>query len=648
MTTSLRLSALFANGCVLQRGGPVPVWGWAAPGAGVRAACAGRSATATAGRDGRWRLDLPELPVGGPCVLEVAAASETVRIADVLVGEVWLASGQSNMDQAAVNAGFSVEELTDLDQPLVHVFVAQRRGTSRPQDDTAGEWLPASGGAVGHASGAALACALRLQRRLGIPVGIIQGSVGGTSAEWWTRREALDAHPDLRPLMDQLRAKGGCEAADSPAAQAALTAWKATAFHQDPGISAEAQGWSAPGFADAAWETMNLPCTWESQGHQLDGACWFRRTVAIPPGWVGRDLLLSLGPVDDFDHTFVNGELVGRIGPECPDAYCRQRRYTVPARLVAGSQLTIAVRVFDHYGDGGIVSGPLFLLPVGVPVRERLRLDGPWRFRWELPLPPKAGTAIPPPPAGADVFSAPGNLWNGIIAPLVPYACRGVLWYQGCSNSGRAEQYVPLMSALIADWRRAFGRDLAFWQVQLALFRERAPVGDSDWAELRDAQQQVADALPGVGVVPQHDSGDATDIHPRNKTLVGERLARRILDEVYGCGDGSQPPRYEGHEIGGDGQVTVRFRHCWGGLAAIGGVVRGFALAGADRVWHPAEARIVGNTVILRAAAVPAPLAVRYAWAANPDATLIAQDGSWPAMPFRSDDWPLTTAGKRV
>ena len=283
MPQSLRLPALFANGCVLQRGGPVPVWGWAAPGASVRAACAGSSATATTGADGRWRLDLPELPAGGPYVLEVAAAAETVRVGEVLVGEVWLASGQSNMDLAALNAGYSVEELTDLDQPQVRFFVVQRRGTARPQDDTTGEWLAATGGAVGHASGAALACALRLHRRLGVAVGIIQASVGGTGAEWWTRREVLDAHPDLRPLMDQLRQKGGGEAADTPAAQAALAAWKQAAFHQDPGISSEAQGWSAPGFADAAWESMPLPCTWESQGHLLDGASWSAASARNAP-----------------------------------------------------------------------------------------------------------------------------------------------------------------------------------------------------------------------------------------------------------------------------------------------------------------------------------------------------------------------------
>ena len=289
----------------------------------------------------------------------------------------------------------------------------------------------------------------------------------------------------------------------------------------------------------------------------------------------------------------------------------------------------------------------MFLVPVDVHTCERMRIDGAWRFCWELPLPPKAEMKIPPPPPGADVVAAPGNLWNGMIAPLAPYACRGVLWYQGCHNAGRAEQYLPLMKALITDWRRAFGRDLAFWQVHLALYRERAAVGDSDWAELRDAQLTVADTMPGVGVVPQHDSGDAKDIHPRNKVLVGERLARRILDEVYGCGDGGRPPRYEGHVVDAAGQMSVRFRDCWGGLAALGGAVRGFALAGADRQWHPAEGRISGASVVLHTPAVPLPVAVRYAWAANPEATLIAQDG-WPAMPFRSDDWPLVTAGKRI
>ena len=202
-------------------------------------------------------------------------------------------------------------KLTDLDQPLVRFFMVPRRGTGKPQDDTSGEWLSASGEVIGLVSGAALACALRLQRRLGVPVGIIQASVGGTGAEWWTRREVLDAHPDLRPMMDQLRQSGGDADSDTPEAQAALAAWTAIARHQDPGIAAMAQSWSMADFADAAWATMPLPCTWESQGHLLDGACWFRRTITLPVEWVGRDLLLNLGTVDDFDHTFVNGELIG-------------------------------------------------------------------------------------------------------------------------------------------------------------------------------------------------------------------------------------------------------------------------------------------------------------------------------------------------
>lgn len=646
-TTALRLPAIFSTGCVLQRGGPVPVWGWAAPGAAVRVACAGRAAAATAGADGRWRADLPELPAGGPWAIEVSSGAESLSVGDVLVGEVWLASGQSNMDMAAGNAGCSIEELTDLDLPAVRAFVVARRGTSRPLPDADGAWCQAVGGAVSHVSGAALTCAIDLHRRLGVPVAVVQASVGGTGAEWWTRREALDAHPDLRPLMDALRRTGAPDVdPESPAARAAVDAWRRAAFHQDPGISAEAAGWSAAGFDDAGWESMDLPCTWESRGHQLDGACWFRRTVQVPAAWVGRDLVISLGPVDDHDHTFVNGELVGRIGPECPDAYTRQRRYAVPARLVTGTQVSIAVRVFDHYGDGGIVSGPMYLLPAGGAIRDRIRLDGAWRFRFELPLPPKAGTPMPPAPAGADVFGVPGNLWNGMIAPLAPYALRGVVWYQGEHNAARAEQYVPLMSTLIADWRRAFGRDLAFWQVELALFRERKPVGDSDWAELRAAQLAVADAMPGVGVVPQIDSGDAADIHPRNKALVGHRLARRILDAVYRCGDGSAPPRYAGHSVAG-ATMRVRFANCWGGLMAVGGVVRGFALAGADRVWHPAAATLRGDTVELTAPAVPAPVAVRYAWADNPEATLANQDG-WPAFAFRTDDWPMVTAGKRI
>lgn len=643
---TLRLPHLFTDHAVLQRHRPVPIWGWTTPGARVTATLAGAQGEGTADANGRFELQLPPQLAGGPYALAIRTSEglETI-LQDVLVGEVWLCSGQSNMEWSMSISGYSTAEVAAGGPAGIRLFHVPNRPSATPQQDVETSWTLPTAVPLGRFSGVAYAFGSLLHRTLGIPIGLIQSAWGGTAAEWWTPTTALDADPLLRPIMDRLRAMPPLPEPSSPAYAAALAEWEQKAFHQDPGNVGEGKGWAAPDCPLTDWQTMTLPTYWENVGLDMDGAVWFRKTVTVPRAWIGRDLTLSLGPIDDFDTTYVNGVRVGGVGKETPNAYQVDRLYPVPARLVTGERVHIAVRVFDHLGNGGIYgqAGQLLLHPAGEP-KAAIALAGEWHYRIELRLPSMAWSAPPP---TSDSHALPARLWNGMIVPLAPYALAGAIWYQGESNADRAEQYRVLMRTMISCWRALFGGPLPFYQVQLAPFMHRRPdPQESAWAELREAQEQVGEDLPDVDCAVIIDSGDELDIHPRNKALVGRRLARIALAKLHGVAIEHAGPTLAACERAGD-SMRLRFRHCEGGLVASGGgPVRGFAIAGADRKFVWAEATIDADTVVVRAPGVAAPEAVRYAWADFPVANLMNQDGL-PARPFRTDRWPGLTTGKR-
>jgi len=642
------LHPLFSDQAILQRDVPVPVWGQAQPGAPITVALGGVVARGIADAEGRFSVTLPPLPAGGPHVLVVSEAAGTVTVRDVRLGEVWICSGQSNMEWPVDQGGFPAAEIEAGDEPNLRLFLVPKVVAAQPLVVPHSRWTPCDATTRARFSAVGYAFGRDLQRRLGVPVGLIATSWGGTVAEAWTPRADLEQDERLAPIVQRWDAWPKAEP-DSPEYQRLLVEWEQLAVHADPGNAGETKGWHRADLAAGdrgEWADMNLPCYWEQRGLNIDGAVWFRRDVVIPSTWQNNDLELNLGPIDDYDTTYVNGERVGGIGRETRDAYRLPRTYRIPAALVHSSTVTIAVRVFDGVGNGGICGQPheLTLAPADGS-DDIIRLHGTWSYRVELALPPKPNAPALPPSALDP--RRPGGLFNGMIAPLAPYAARGVIWYQGESNADRGEQYVPLLSTLITSWRRAFQRGLAFHIVQLCAFKPRvAQPGHSEWAELRDAQAQVADCVPGCGLAVTIDTGDAADIHPRNKALVGHRLARVALRADYGCTDiiAEGPVFVELTCAGAQARVHFRVEGC---LTASGGnPVQGFAIAGADKRWYSAQAIIDGDCVVLSAAAVAEPVAVRYAWADNPAATLMDATGL-PARPFRTDTWPLLSAGKR-
>ncbi|HSD66347.1 MAG TPA: family 43 glycosylhydrolase, partial [Vicinamibacteria bacterium] len=638
----VRLPALVGSHMVLQRDVPSRVWGWAAPGETVRVSVGAASGEATATADGRWTLELAPQPAGGPFVMRISGR-RTDRLEDVWFGEVWVASGQSNMEFPLAQATGGPEAAAS-DCDGLRVFTVAKATSLVPKDDVSGQWAACDAATAPGFSAVAFFFGQELHRALGVKVGLVHSSWGGTPAEAWTSRAALEAEPSLRPLVADLDlALNDVEARKSFAAR--LEAWEAANYHEDVANEGLARGWAKPEAAPTGWSRMDLPQQWEKAGMAIDGAVWFRRAVEVPAAWAGRDLRLSLGALDDFDTTYFDGVEVGRTGKETPGYWAVPRQYAVPGGLVRGGRAVVAVRVFDHYGGGGFsgVAPDLWIAPADDPA-AKVPLAGPWECRVERSLPPATPDfATQPRDPSPDNPNSPTVLFGAMIAPLTPLAIRGAIWYQGESNAGAAFQYRTLFPAMIRDWRRAWGRgELPFLFVQLANYMGRAAEpGDSQWAELREAQALTL-GLPHTGMAVAIDVGEAADIHPRNKKEVGSRLARWALADTYGREVGKSGPLYRSSSVEG-AALRVRFDHAEGLVTADGAAPKGFAVAGAERTWRWAAARIDGDSVVVSSPDVARPVAVRYAWADNPEATL-RNGAGLPASPFRTDDWPMLTA----
>jgi sialate O-acetylesterase len=637
---------LFTDHMVLQRNLPVPVWGRVAPGARVKVAVAGQTVEGTADGQGRWRVDLSPLAAGGPFEMTIACGGDRLVLKNVLVGEVWIGSGQSNMDVSMLGTTGVDTDIPAADFPDLRLFTVPKLSEAGPQERFGCHWEVCTPTTVRDFSGTLFYFGRELQQRLGVPVGVINSSLGGSMAEPWVSREGLLSEPIFKHLVDE----ADLALNDYPEAlrrfRVALTAHQDKYLPKDPGNSGFPQGWADPAFDASRWGTMNLPCTWQTTGLNFNGVLWFRREVEVPAAWVGKDLELCVGICDDFDTTYFNNEVVGKTGPETPESWTFVRTYTVPGKLVKAGRNLIAVRVFDHFGGGGM-TGPAPRMQVvakGVPGAQPIPLVGDWRFQVERNFGLVSCPPAPWMPLGPNNPSSPFSLFDSMIAPLAPFAIRGFLWYQGESNAGRGAEYRKLLPTLIRDWRKHWHRDdLPFHIVQLPNFGnppdEPAP---SPWAELREAQLMTL-SVPHTGMAVAIDIGEANDIHPHNKRDVGKRLALIALAKQY-CQTKLvySGPLFASAKVEGKGKnkgVRLRFDHVSSGLVARDGKLTGFAIAGADKKFVWAEARIDGNTVVVSSPKVAKPVAVRYAWADNPPCSLANREGL-PASPFRTDDWP--------
>ena len=623
----VRMPAVFSDNMVLQKGVPVPIRGWASPGEKVAVEFAGQRKETLADSAGRWQVRLDTLPASAvPADMRITG-QKAIVVRNVLVGDVWLASGQSNMEMPVKNAANAAQEIASANYPGIRFFMVERDLSSSPKEDCAGKWVVCEPKSVAPFSAAAYFFARELHQKYKISLGVINSSVGASSCQAWTPAEVLKADKTLPQLAD--------------VAPENYTSWKTyLAFkdgtydrcaYADTGIKPECLAWAKPDLDTSDWKDFKAPGNIEAQGMAIDGAVWFRKEVDVPAAWAGQNLALSLGPISDNDIAFINGEKVGATENNWREWVFRN--YPVPANVVKLGRNVIAVRIFNRIGNGGFCPSYPAPLKLAKDGENAVILSGVWKCKVERAEKP---AALPGPLPS--IYSVPAAFFNAMIAPFTKVPLRGFLWYQGEGNAGAAKQHDTLFPAMIESWRKWWGDDkLPFYFVQLASFRAReGQPSEGGWPRLRESQMKTL-ALHDTGMAVAIDIGEAMEIHPHNKQDVGRRLARWAMRDCYGERDIEvSGPLYAANAVDGD-KVRVRFTHASGGLKAKGGTLKGFAIAAADKKFVWAEARIDGESVVVWNDGVKNPFYVRYAWADNPDCTLHNGAGL-PASPFRTDE----------
>ncbi|QDT26401.1 Glycosyl hydrolases family 2, sugar binding domain [Gimesia panareensis] len=620
------LPSIFSDNMVLQQGKPIPVYGTAAPAEKVIVEIGGQQKETTADAAGKWQVILDSLSrQPAPTTMRVAGEN-VVQIKNVLIGDVWLASGQSNMEMRVREVNNAAEEIRNANYPEIRFFMVKRDMASAPRKDTAGEWLVCSPETVQSFSAVAYFFAREIHNSYGIPIGVINSAVGASSCEAWTPREVLAADKSLP--------------APSTVSPTEYPDWKTyiavrkqiydSAAHKDPGIKPECLAWGTPEYDVSGWKEMRVPGNFEAQGLNIDGAVWFRTEVDLPANWAGKDAQLYLSLITQNSVAYVNGTEIART--ENNGRQYVFRTHKIPGKLVKAGRNVIAVRIFNEIDQGGFYPSYPAPLKVYQQGAGEVMLPKVWKYKVELGLEPaKMSRRLP------FGYKVPSALYNAMIAPYTKYPIRGFLWYQGESNAGRAEQHTLLFPAMIRSWRKLWGDDsLPFYFVQLASYQKReTEPGEGGWAWIRESQAKTLD-LPHTGMAVTIDIGDATNVHPKNKQDVGKRLALWAKRDCYGDTDTVvSGPQFYSATVEGD-RIRIKFKHPGGGLKSKGEEMKGFAVAGPDKVFRWAKAKIDGDSVLVWNESIPKPAFVRYAWATNPECSLYNAAGL-PAVPFRTD-----------
>ncbi|WP_025762159.1 sialate O-acetylesterase [Dyadobacter tibetensis] len=619
----IRLPRLISDGAIMQQGVPLKIWGWASSGEEVALDFKGGQYKVTANETGMWSMMLPAQEAGGPFTMTFIGSNQ-IKLNNILFGEVWLCSGQSNMEltMERLQDRFP-KEISDSENPMIRQFlVPDQYDFNNPRQDLSeGEWKPVNSKNIFEFSGVAYFFAKEFYRKNKIPVGIINAAMGGSPVEAWMSEEALTAFPDALSEMHAFKDSTHIQQIER-ADNIRRDAWFENLRNTDLGQIAGAE-WYRNDVDDSRWKEMTMPDYWANQGlGEIQGAVWFRKTVMVTEAMLGQSAKLWLGRMVDQNEVYVNGVFVGGIGYQYPPS-----KFVVPAHLLKTGANTITVRVINQQGKGGFIKDkPYFLATPG----DTIDLKGNWKFKLGAKMLPLEGPTF--------VRWKPGGLYNAMVSPLLNYRIKGVLWFQGESNTAQPQLYYQRFPALIADWRAKWGTgDFPFLYVQLANYMEPSPEPvESKWAELRQAQLNTL-SVPNTGMVVSIDLGEWNDIHPENKKAVGERL-EEVAEVVAYHRPGSRSP------VPGKYNFTKKYVDIWFRLApegiqvTSGKEIKYFELSSNGIDFVAAKAVIKGNKVRVWSAEITKPTVLRYAWSNNPENVNFYGKNELPVSPFEIKD----------
>jgi sialate O-acetylesterase len=630
-SADIKTPRIFGSNMVLQQGVEIPLWGWADNGEQITISFNNTTVRTKTGKDGKWSVKLPAQEYGGPLTLTIKGKN-TIVFDNILIGEVWVCSGQSNMEWKVSQSNNADIEIASSNFPKIRLFTVPKAVAQYPQSDIAsGEWEECSPETVGDFSAVGYFFGRDIFQELNVPIGLIHTSWGGTVAETWSSAETISKDPDFKYKLGELNQLDFNKYREEKLAQI-KNLLGGEIPQKDLGMENGQPVWTALDFNDNSWRTIKTPMYWEQQGYlDIDGIGWYRKEIELTEQQTFANATLHLGKIDDSDITFMNGIEIGKT----EGLYDKDRVYTIDKKHLRPGKNMIVVRVDDTGGNGGIWGEPEEqFLAVG---SEKINISGDWKFKIS-----KATVGQ----VNIGPNSYPTLLFNGMVNPILPYAIKGAIWYQGESNADRAKQYQRVFPDLINDWRSHWGLgDFPFLFVSLANFNPPVETpGESNWAELREAQTKTL-ALPNTGMALAIDIGEANDIHPKNKQDVGSRLALNALKIAYNKDVVHSGPMYKSVEFK-DGKAYITFSETGSGLKANDkyGYLKGFTIAGPNKKFIWAKAEIIDSrTVVVYSESVTNPISVRYGWANNPDDVNLYNAEGLPANPFRTDDWPGVT-----
>src|SRR5450759_4480298 len=644
----LRLPSLIGDGMLLQQKTNARIWGKANSGQKITVSASWKSdGQAIAGKDGKWSLNLNTPEAGGPYTITISAKDTTIAIKNVLIGEVWFCSGQSNMEMPL--AGWppndtiihSASTIASASISEIRLFNIQKMISGEPADECTGKWEVSSPASVQQFSATAYFFGKKLHDDLHVPIGLIESAWGGTPSESWTSSESLEKTGEFISEIKAIK--------ESAPLQAEYQTWlnthkqveiKSAGNDQWKDLSFNDENVPASEFDDSKWPFMTLPAQFETVIGEFDGVVWFRKMVEIPQNMTGKDLIISLGPIDDMDRTYFNGKLIG--SNEMAGFWQVDRNYEVPASLVKSGNNEISVRVLDTQGGGGIFGAPEKMkLSLKSDSKLFIPLKGDWKYQ---PVAELKGSKFYVYDISKNEFQArkrpvnigpgtPAVLFNGMVNPVLPYQIKGAIWYQGEANVGRADQYAKIFPAMIQNWRTAWGiKDFPFYFVQIAPY-VYAGVDSTESGFLREAQESAL-KLAKTGMAVTLDIATVKNIHPPYKKEVGERLALLALNNDYGMKNPCVGPVYKSMSVSA-GTVKLQFDNVGEGLIAKNDNLKEFQIAGKDRHYVKANAKIVNNEVLVWSPLVREPVSVRYCWRNSAEASLFNKSGL-PAWQFRT------------